>query len=77
MLANYAISLATLSDVAGILTLQEPNLPDNGGNLSVRQPADWFKRAVGENSLIVARRNVREIASPYGRSSRDDVRTSG
>jgi predicted GNAT superfamily acetyltransferase len=68
MLANYDISLAALNDVADILTLQEPNLPDNGGSLSVRQPADWFKRAVGEKSLIVARRNGRVVGYVLGTS---------
>jgi ribosomal protein S18 acetylase RimI-like enzyme len=68
MPGKYDISLATLNDIAGVLTLQEPNLPDNGGNLSVRQPADWFKRAVGEKSLIVARRDGQVVGYVLGTS---------
>jgi hypothetical protein len=40
MMANYETALATPDDILGILALQEPNLPDNGGSLSVRQSAD-------------------------------------
>jgi GNAT superfamily N-acetyltransferase len=68
MLGNYKISLATLNDVAGVLTVQEPNLPDNGGSLSVRQPADWFKRAVDEKSLIVARCDDKVVGYVLGTS---------
>jgi predicted N-acetyltransferase YhbS len=57
MTANYEISLATLDDVPGILTLQEYNLPENGGSLSVRHPAEWFSGAIAEKSLIVCRSN--------------------
>jgi hypothetical protein len=45
MTNEYDISLATPDDVSGIIALQEPNLPANGGTLSVRQPADWFTKA--------------------------------
>jgi len=45
MTFSYDISLATPDDIPGILTVQEPNLPDHGGSLSVRQTADWFRKA--------------------------------
>ena len=57
MTANYDIGRATLEDIPGILALQEPNLPDSGGSLSVRQSAEWFERTMAEMPLIVARRD--------------------
>ena len=36
MIGDFDISLTTPSDIPGILALQEPNLPDSGGSLSVR-----------------------------------------
>jgi hypothetical protein len=57
MTAEYDISLATLNDIPGILTLQEPNLPDSGGSLSVRLTADWFKHAILEKSVVVGWRD--------------------
>ena len=54
---DYQIALAAPEDIPGILALQEPNLPDSGGGLSVRQNADWFKRTMLEMPLIVARRD--------------------
>ena len=45
MLTEYDICPATLDDVPGIIELQEPNLVERGGGLSVRQNADWFGRA--------------------------------
>lgn len=57
MLEGCEVSLATADDIPGILALQEPNLPNNGGGLSVRQNAEWFKRTMLEMPLIVARRD--------------------
>ena len=51
--SDYAISLARLDDIPGILALQEPNLPDSGGSLSVRLTEDLFKRAVAVKSVVV------------------------
>jgi L-amino acid N-acyltransferase YncA len=61
MTADYDIGLATPDDIPGILALQEPNLPDSGGSLSVRQNADWFKRTMAEMPLIVARRGGKVV----------------
>ena len=55
MSAGYVIGLATPQDIPGIVALQEPNLVDNGGGLSVRQSADWFRRTMNEMPLVVAR----------------------
>jgi hypothetical protein len=68
MNGDYAISLATPDDVAGILALQEPNLQENGGSLSVRQWPEWFKRAIAEKSLMVCRRNREVVGYVLGTS---------
>ena len=46
MIPDYEISLATTDDVQGMLALQEVNLPDKGGSLSVRLTVDWFNDAI-------------------------------
>jgi L-amino acid N-acyltransferase YncA len=56
-MANYEIARATPADIPGILALQEPNLRDNGGSLSVRHNADWFKRTILDMPLIVGKRD--------------------
>ncbi len=61
MTNEYDISVATPDDVSGIIALQEPNLPANGGTLSVRQPADWFTKAIMEKSVVVARRDGKVV----------------
>jgi L-amino acid N-acyltransferase YncA len=55
MTVAYDIALATPADIPGILALQEPNLPDNGGSLSVRQNAAWFAHTLAEMPLVIAR----------------------
>jgi L-amino acid N-acyltransferase YncA len=57
MTGDYDIARATPDDIPDILALQEPNLPDNGGNLSVRHDAGWFRRTMLEMPLVVARRD--------------------
>jgi len=61
MTPDYDIARATPADIPGILALQEPNLPDSGGSLSVRQNADWFKRTMAEMPLIVGRRDGKVV----------------
>jgi predicted GNAT superfamily acetyltransferase len=68
MATDYEISLGIADDIPGILMLQEPNLPDNGGSLSVRQSADWFRHAVYEKSLIVGRREGKVVGYVLGTS---------
>lgn len=68
MIFPYDISLATLNDIPGILALQEPNLPDNGGSLSVRLTADWFKNAILEQSVIAGRRSGKVVGYVLGTS---------
>ena len=68
MIADYEISLATPDDIPGILAVQEPNLPDSGGSLSVRQTADWFKHAVLEKSVVVGRRDGKVVGYVLGTS---------
>jgi L-amino acid N-acyltransferase YncA len=57
MNADYQIALATPQDIPEIIALQDPNVIDRGGGLSVRQTADWFDRTMREMPIIVARRD--------------------
>src|SRR5215210_528220 len=61
MTADYDIALATPEDIPGIVALQEPNVLENGGGLSVRQTADWFKRSMVEMPIIVGRRDGKVV----------------
>jgi predicted GNAT family N-acyltransferase len=61
MIADYQIALATPQDIPGIITLQDPNVIDRGGGLSVRQTADWFKRSMLEMPIIVGRRDGKVV----------------
>lgn len=61
MTANYEIALAMPDDIAGIVALQEPNLHENGGGLSARQTADWFRRTMLEMPIIVGRRDGKVV----------------
>lgn len=55
--ANYETGLAATDDIPAILAMQEVNLHENGGGLSVRQTADWFRRTMSEMPIVVARRD--------------------
>jgi hypothetical protein len=55
MIPDYEISLAMPDDAQGMLALQEVNLPDKGGSLSVRLTVDWFNDAILEKSAVVCR----------------------
>src|SRR6266850_4703985 len=55
------IALATLDDVSGILDLQDRNLSDRGGSLSVPFSRNWFETAVANAQVIVARSNGRVV----------------
>ena len=68
MIDDYEISLATPDDISGILTLQEPNLVERGGGLSVRQSADWFRNAIVERSVVVGRRDGKVVGYVLGTS---------
>ena len=46
----YEIGLATRADIAGILELQEPNLRENGGALSVRFTAEDLEAALARHA---------------------------
>ena len=56
MSASYETGLATNDDVPAIVAMQDVNLHENGGGLSVRQSADWFRRTMSEMPIVVARR---------------------
>jgi hypothetical protein len=68
MTVDYQITLATAADIPGILTLQEPNLVERGGGLSVRQTADWFRNAITEKSVVVGRRDGKVVGYVLGTS---------
>ena len=68
MISGYDISLATLDDIPGILALQEPNLLERGGSLSVRQSADWFGNAIREKSIVAGRRDGKVVGYVLGTS---------
>ncbi len=68
MLADYDISLGRIDDIPGILALQETNLVERGGSLSVRQTADWFRHAMAEKSLVVGRRGRTVVGYVVGSS---------
>jgi len=68
MTSDYAISLAAPDDISGILALQEPNLPDSGGSLSLRLTEDWFKQAVADKSVVVGRRTDKVVGYVLGTS---------
>jgi L-amino acid N-acyltransferase YncA len=55
------IDLATPHDIPGILDLQERNLRDNGGALSVRLSPEWYEAAIADMPIIVARRDGRVV----------------
>ena len=55
--ANYETGLAATDDIPAILAMQDVNLHENGGGLSVRQTADWFRRTMSEMPIVVARRD--------------------
>jgi L-amino acid N-acyltransferase YncA len=54
---DHEVALATRDDVSGILDLQERNLSNRGGSLSVPFSRDWFETAIADAQVIVARRN--------------------
>lgn len=66
MIADYDISLGRVDDIPGILVLQEANLLERGGSLSVRQTADWFRNAALEKSLVVGRHERRVVGYVLG-----------
>jgi predicted N-acetyltransferase YhbS len=68
MAGNYDISLGTPHDIPGILMLQEPNLVERGGGLSVRQTADWFRHLIHEKSLVVGRSGGKVVGYVLGTS---------
>jgi hypothetical protein len=59
--SELAILLATREDVPGILDLQERNLSEHGGKLSVRWSAEWFEHAIAEMPIVVARSGGRVV----------------
>ena len=61
VLSDLAIVLATRDDVPGIVDLQERNLSEHGGQLSVRWSPEWFEHAITDMPIIVARSGRRVV----------------
>ena len=55
------IARATRDDVPGIIDLQERNLRERGGALSVPFSQEWFEAAVMNMPIIIARRESRIV----------------
>ncbi|MGB9655259.1 MAG: GNAT family N-acetyltransferase [Pseudolabrys sp.] len=51
-----------------MLALQEVNLPDKGGSLSVRLTVDWFNDAILEKSAVVCRYDGKVVGYLMGTS---------
>ncbi|MGE5166838.1 MAG: N-acetyltransferase family protein [Sphingobacteriales bacterium] len=68
MIGHYDISLGRADDIPGILALQETNLLERGGSLSVRQTADWFRQSIIEKSLLVGRHENKVVGYVLGTS---------
>ena len=68
MIPDYEISIATTDDVQGMLALQEVNLPDKGGSLSVRLTVNWFNDAILEKSAVVCRYDGKVVGYLMGTS---------
>jgi hypothetical protein len=68
MRLDYDIALATPDDIPGMLALQDANLPDKGGSLSVRLTEDWFRDTILEKSIVVARCNSKVVGYVMGTS---------
>jgi ribosomal protein S18 acetylase RimI-like enzyme len=59
--SELTIEIATRDDVPGIFDLQERNLPESGGMLSVQWSPDWFEKAIDTMPIIVARSGGRVV----------------
>ena len=59
--SDYEISLAAREDIAGILDLQDANLRERGGTLSVRFPREWFEAALDDMPVLAARKGDRVV----------------
>ena len=61
VLEDLDVGLASDGDIEDILRVQEENQPEQGGSLSARFTQQWFKQAIDNSSLIVARSSSRVI----------------
>jgi predicted GNAT superfamily acetyltransferase len=67
------IGLATSNDLDGILDLQERNLRNNGGALSVPLSRAWLVAAIGGMPIVVARRDGRVVGYVVSSSLADQA----
>ena len=59
--SDITVELAARGDIAGILELQEINMMENGGKLSVRWSHEWFEAVISGMPIIVARDGGRVV----------------
>jgi len=75
--SDLVVEVATHDDLPGILDLQERNLSEHGGNLSVRWCAEWFEKAIREMPIIVARSGERVVgylvSTPQGAQAQNPI----
>jgi predicted N-acetyltransferase YhbS len=71
MTTDVEIALATAADIAGILDLQDRNLRNNGGALSVPMSRQWLAAAVDKMPIVVARRDRRVVGYVVSSSLQD------
>jgi predicted N-acetyltransferase YhbS len=57
MTADEEIGLAACRDIAGMLDLQEKNLIDRGGSLSVAFSREFFEKVIADMPAMVARKD--------------------
>jgi hypothetical protein len=60
-ISDREIALATRDDVTGIVALQDANLREVGGAMSVRFSRDFFDTAVSDLPIIVARNSGKVV----------------
>jgi L-amino acid N-acyltransferase YncA len=58
---GYELAVAGSDDLPAILDLQERNLRERGGALSVRFPVEWFVAAIRGMPLVVAKRGAHVV----------------
>src|SRR5438046_1517938 len=77
---GYKVGRASLDDIPAITDLQERNLREQGGTLSVRFPPEWFETAICDMPLIVARHGTHVVgyvvSTPVEAQAHDPIVTA-
>jgi GNAT superfamily N-acetyltransferase len=74
---GYELAVAGSDDLPAILDLQERNLREHGGALSVRFPLEWFEAAICDMPLVVAKRGAHvvgyAVSTPVAAQAHDPI----